>query len=115
MRHLLAEHLLRGELHDPRLAGCSLTITEVKISPDLKNATVYTSELGGKLSGEVMAALQHAAPHLAGWLTREMHLRYAPRLRFVADETFSHAAKIDQLLRDAHRSPAGREDDDGEA
>ena len=115
MRHLLAEHLLRGELHDPRLAGRSLTVAEVRISPDLKNATVYTSELGGGLSDEVAAALQHAAAHLAGWLARQMHLKYAPRLRFVADETVTRAARIDQLLHEAHRAPVDGGSDDGAA
>lgn len=113
MRHLLAEHLLRGELHDPRLAGRSLTVAEVRISPDLRNATVFVAELGGTLSAEAAAALQHAAAHLAGWLTRQMHLKYAPRLHFVADETIAHAARIDRLLHEARRPPQDGEGDDG--
>ena len=64
MRHLLAEDLLRGELHDPRLAGRSLTVAEVRVSRDLKTATVFTTELGGELRPEIAAALQQAAPHL---------------------------------------------------
>ena len=83
MRHLLAEQLLRGELHDPRLAGRSLTVAEVRVSRDLKSATVYTTELGGELTREAAAALQQASAYLGGWLARQMHLKYAPRLQFV--------------------------------
>ncbi|MEK0084934.1 30S ribosome-binding factor RbfA [Benzoatithermus flavus] len=112
MRHLLAERLLRGDLHDPRLRGRSLTISEVRVSRDLKSATVYTAELGGSLDPEVAEALRHAAAHLGGWLAREMHLKYAPKLRFVADETFAQAARIDELLRDARLPHQNDEDDD---
>ncbi len=111
MRHLLAEFLLRGDLHDPRLAGRSLTIAEVRCSRDLKTAVVYTTELGRELSPEAIEALQHASAHLGGWLARQMHLKYAPRLRFVRDETFAHAARIGALLHDAHLHPSVSEDD----
>lgn len=111
MRHLLAEQLLRGELRDPRLAGRSLTVAEVRVSRDLKSATVFTTELGGELSRDVAAALQQASSYLGGWLARQMHLKYAPRLHFVADETFAHAAKIDRLLHEAHRVGATHEED----
>lgn len=112
MRHLLAAYLLRGDLHDPRLRGRSLTVSEVRVSRDLKNATVYAAELGGGLEREVAAALQHAAAHLGGWLAREMHLKYAPKLHFVADETFAQAARIDRLLREAQEPHEQDEDDD---
>jgi ribosome-binding factor A len=114
IRHLLAEQLLRGDLRDPRLAGCNLTVAEVRVSRDLKSATVYATELGGDLSGDAAAALQQAAAYLGGWVARQMHLKYAPRLRFVADETFAYAARIDRLLHEAHSSghPLG-DDQDG--
>ena len=111
MRHLLAEYLLRGDLHDPRLVGRSLTVAEVRVSRDLKTAMVYATELGGELGAETMAALQHASAHLAGWLTRQMHLKYAPKLRFVPDETFAYAARIGALLHGAQRPPAADEDE----
>jgi len=98
MRHLLAEHLGRGEARDPELDGRSLTISEVRLSPDLRAATVFTSELGRPLSEEAAAALRRAAGRLAGRLTREMNLRYAPRLTFVADEVFDYASKIERVL-----------------
>ena len=115
MRHLLAEHLLRGELHDPRLAARSLTVSEVRVSRDLKSATVYASELGRELSAEAADALARAAAHLGGWLARQMHLKHAPRLRFVADETFAHAAHIDRLLREAKRPQPDEDRNDGAA
>lgn len=99
MRHLLAEHLLRGELRDPRLAGTSLTVSEVRVSRDLRNATVFTAALGREPTPEVLAGLQHAAAHLGGWLAREMHLRSAPRLSFVADESFARADRIERLIQ----------------
>ncbi len=117
MRHLLAEHLIRGELHDPRLAGASLTVSEVRVSRDLKSATVFTAALGREPTPEVLAALQRAAAHLGGWLARQMHLKYAPRLQFVADESFARADRVERLI---HPSPIvgadDREDhDDGPA
>jgi ribosome-binding factor A len=116
MRHLLAEQLLRGDLRDPRLANRNLTVAEVRVSRDLKSATVFTTELGGELTQETATALQQAASYLGGWLARQMHLKYAPRLRFVPDETFAYAARIGELLRDA-RLPdrAGEDDADGAA
>ena len=91
-----------------------MTVAEVRVSRDLKSATVFTTELGGELTHEVAAALQQAASYLGGWLARQMHLKYAPRLRFVPDETFAHAARIGQLLQDAQQPlTAGEDDADG--
>ncbi len=113
MRHLLAGYLLRNEIHDPRLEGVSVTVTEVRISRDLRNATVYANELGGELSAPVRAALRAAAPRLAGRLAREMHLKYAPRLAFTADPSFAEAEKIERLLRESLASmPARRDEED---
>jgi len=111
MRHLLAEYLIRGELRDPRLAGRHLTVAEVRVSRDLKAATVFATELGGELTHEVAEALQQAASYLSGWLARQMHLKYAPRLRFIPDETFAYAARIGQLLQDAKQPLPDRKDD----
>jgi len=108
MRHLLAEYLTRGEVHDPRLEGRSLTVSEVRVSPDLRHATVYLSELGRPLSEEARRALQAAAGRLAGRLAREMRLKYAPRLRFLADERFEVADRIERLLREARARDGGR-------
>lgn len=101
IRHLLAEALLRGAVHDPRLSGVSLTVGEVRTTRDLRNAVVFTSELGGPLRPETLAALEHAAPWLSGQVARGMHLKFAPRLRFVADDLYDEAARMDRLLSEA--------------
>lgn len=98
MRHLLAETLMRGEVHDVRLEAASITVAEVRVSRDLKHATVFATELGRPLSADAHAALEQAAPMLAGRLAREMHLKYAPRLRFVADALFDEADRVERLL-----------------
>ena len=81
------------------------------MSRDLKSATVFTTELGGELTQETAAALLQASSYLGGWLARQMHLKYAPRLRFVPDESFAYAARIGQLLHDARLPVRAREDD----
>lgn len=109
LRHILAELLLRGELRDPLLAAAMVTVAEVRISRDLRQATVFVTELGGSLRPEVKAALARAAPYLGGVVGRQMNLKYAPHLSFQADPSFAQAARIDDLLRRA------RPEDDGGA
>jgi ribosome-binding factor A len=101
MRHLLAGHLARGEVHDPGLDGRSITVGEVRVSRDLKTATVYAAELGRPLSPEAEAALVRAAGYLGGRLAREMNMKYAPRIRFVADASFDEAARMEGLISQA--------------
>ena len=100
IRHLLAEALMRGEVHDPRLDGVSVTVGEVRASRDLRQATVYVTELGAAIRPETLAALEHAAPRLAGQVARGIHLKYAPRLHFVADTLFDEAARMERLVRE---------------
>lgn len=113
IRHELARQLTRGETHDPRLDGVSLTVAEVRVSPDLRQATVFVSELGRQLTDEVAAALDDAAPELRGHLARALHLRYAPHLSFVADASFDEADRIGRLLAAARRA-SPRSDDEGD-
>lgn len=98
IRHLLAESLMRGEVHDRRLEAASVTVAEVRVTKDLRHATVFATELGRPLSAAARAALEQAAPQLAGRLARQMHLKYAPRLHFVADALFDEAARIERLM-----------------
>ncbi len=98
MRHELASMLGRGSVHAAGLEEHSLTISEVRISPDMKNATVFTTTLGGLRLAEALAALNLAAPILRGPLARALGLRYAPRLKFIADESFAYAHRIDEIL-----------------
>lgn len=115
MRHVLAEGLMRGELSDPRLDGRSLTVGEVRVSRDLRTATVFVAQLGGALDKEALAALAHAASRLGGQLARTMNLKYAPRLRFVADGTYAHAAHMERLLQDQRAQLRPQDGDDGAA
>jgi ribosome-binding factor A len=114
LRHLLAELLTRGHLREPALADAQLTVSEVRISPDLRHAVVFVTELGGELSPERLEALQRAAPQLRGEAARRMRLKYAPDLSFRPDRSFAEAARIEALLA-SERTAVGldREDDDG--
>lgn len=111
LRHVLAQVLLRDALRDPALAGVSITVTEVRASPDLKNATAYVLPLGGVDADEVVAALKRAAPYLRGQVAHEVDLRYTPTLSFEADRSFEQAERIDELLRG--RPGGGSGDPDG--
>ena len=98
VRHVLAELLMRGDVHDPVLANASLTVTEVRMSRDLRRATVFLTEFGGGLRAETQAALERTAPFLRGEIARRMHLKYAPDLLFRLDSSFEEAARVDRLL-----------------
>ena len=114
LRHVLAELLLRGEVHDPLLAAAHLTISEVRMTPDLRQAVVFVTELGGELRAELSEALARAAPRLRGEAARRLHLRYAPELSFRPDTSFREAARIEALITAERTTLAGRhEDDDG--
>ncbi len=99
IRHILAGALIRGELRDPVLSGVSVTISEVRISPDLKNATAFAMPLGGALIGEVLKALNRSAPFLRSQVGQAMQLRHAPSLTFVEDRSFAEAHHIEALLK----------------
>jgi len=98
MRHALARIFEHG-LHDPALAEVALTVTEVRVSPDLKNATAFIVPLGGSHAADVMAGLKRAEGYLRRALAQAVKLRYAPALHFTLDTSFEHASQIDELLR----------------
>ncbi|HEV2161075.1 MAG TPA: 30S ribosome-binding factor RbfA [Stellaceae bacterium] len=98
MRHALARIFEHG-LHDPALADVALTVTEVRVSPDLKHATVFVVPLSGSHAAEVMAGLKRAEGYLRRALAQAVKLRYAPALHFTLDTSFEHATQIDALLR----------------
>jgi len=98
LRHALARVLAHDGLRDPALAGVSLTVTEVRLSPDLKNATAFVVPLGGgDLDGKV-AALNRAAGFLRAQVGREVALRHLPRLDFAADRSFDEAGRVREIL-----------------
>jgi ribosome-binding factor A len=112
IRHALADLLERGVLRDPRLAGVSVTVSEVRSSPDLRNATAFVAPLGGGDSDAVVAALSRATPFLRRQIARRVRLRYVPDLRFVADPTFDRASRIEALLAEDEKGEGDRAEDD---
>jgi len=118
VRHGLARILARGELRDPALAETTITVTEARMSPDLKHATVFVMPLAGAHSAEVLSGLKRSATFLRGLLAREVTLRFSPTLAFVLDTSFDHASRISELLhrpevqRDVETEPGQAEDED---
>ena len=106
VRHSLADILQRGDIHDPALEGTVVTVPEVRMSPDLRLATVYVMPLGGKGGDEIVAAFDRNKRYLRGEVARRVNLRYAPELRFRLDTSFEEGERVDALLR----SPAVRRD-----
>lgn len=98
VRHALMDILAREEFDDPALHGKSITITEVRISPDLRNATAFAAPLGGADMKAVVEALNRAAGFMRGRLSREVDMRYTPQIRFIPDDSYDEARRIDELL-----------------
>jgi ribosome-binding factor A len=98
IRHALAEMLARGEVHDDVLASHAVTVSEVRMSSDLRLATIYIMPLGGKDLGPVLAALDRNRKYIRGEVAHAVKLKFAPEIRFLADETFDEAERIDRLL-----------------
>jgi ribosome-binding factor A len=99
LRHALAEILRRGDIRDPDLAGVSVTITQVKPSPDMRYATVFCEPLGGQRVKETIAALNKHKGYLRGEMGRLITMKFTPELRFIEDESFAEAQKIETLLK----------------
>ena len=113
LRHALADILRQNEIRDPDLDGVSVTITQVKPSPDMRYATVYCEPLGGQHAGEVIAALNRHKGFLRGEMGHRIAMKFTPDLRFVEDQSFAEAQKIETILK----SPEVQRDlhtDDGE-
>lgn len=98
VRHALSNALARGETRDPALDGVVITVPEVRMSPDLKIATVYVMPLGGGDREGLVKALARDAKLLRREIAGRVSLKYMPELRFRMDETFDEAARIDRLL-----------------
>lgn len=111
IRHALSDILLRGETHIPALDGISITVSEVRVAPDLKNANAYVMPLGGHRKEEILKMLIDHAPHLRALLARRIDLRYMPKIWYKLDESYEEAHKINQLLSSViAKSPEGDED-----
>ncbi len=108
LRHVLAEVLGRDELRDPAMQGVSVTISEVRVGPDLRRATAFVMPLGGGDVVEIVAALNRAAGYIRGRVSRMVNLKFAPSFVFEADTAFDEGSKINALLR---QGLAGRDGD----
>jgi len=120
LRHALAKIFREGECRDPALRDTSIAVTEVRMSPDLRNATAFVVPLGGENTPEIIAGLKRSSAFLRRLVAREVPLRYAPRLVFALDGAFAQADRIAALLarpevaRDLGR-PGERTEKDGDA
>jgi ribosome-binding factor A len=110
IRHELAEMLSRGDVHDPVIEAHMITVPEVRMSPDLRLATIYVMPLGGRDEDEVLGALERNKRYMRGEIARRVNLKFAPEIRFRIDERFDEAERIEKLLR----TPEVRRDLDGE-
>ncbi len=96
---MLSSLFMRGEFRDPELADAKITVTEVRISPDLKNATAFVARLGRTDVAALLPALKRVAPYLRTQIAHEMRLRVAPAVSFQPDTTLDYAMHVDALLK----------------
>ena len=106
IRHALSDMLTRGDVHDPVIEGHLITVPEVRMTADLRLATIYIMPLAGRDAEEVVAAFERHKKFLRGEIAHRVNLKFAPDIRFRIDERFAEAERIDKLLR----SPAVKRD-----
>jgi ribosome-binding factor A len=99
VRHILSEILMRGDVHDDVLASHLVSVTEVRMSPDLKHATVFVKPLLGADEEKVLKALRTNTAYFQSEVAKRVNLKYAAKLKFLPDESFDEGARIDALLR----------------
>jgi ribosome-binding factor A len=99
VRHALADMLTRGEVHDPVIEGHLITVPEVRMTADLRLATIYVMPMGGRDAEEVVAAFERHKKFLRAELAHRINLKFAPDIRFRVDERFAEAERIEKLLR----------------
>jgi len=112
LRHALAEIIARADFRDPDLMDASVSVSEVRVSPDLRNATVFVSDLGGNNTDSVVGGLNRAAGHIRHEYSRVSTTKYIPRFGFKRDDALDEALKINRLLQDP-KVQADLQDDDG--
>lgn len=116
LRHVIVETLQQGKFHSEDLIDSrSITVTEVRPSPDLKNATVYVLSLGGMNMDRILPALNEAAGYFQKEINRKVRLKSTPRLTFKIDKSFEQAERIENLLRDAPGTDKHARKTDGNA
>jgi ribosome-binding factor A len=99
VRHALSDLFARGAVHDPVLQAHTITVPEVRMSADLRIATIYVMPLGGRDQAAIVAALERNAKFLRGEIATRINLKFAPEIRFRIDERFDEAERIERLLR----------------
>src|SRR3954462_2970876 len=102
VRHVLSEILQRGDVHDETLASHMVSITEVRMSPDLRHATVFVKPLLGKDEEAVLKALRTNTAYLQREVAGRVRMRFAAKLKFLADESFDEGSHVDKLLKNPH-------------
>ena len=113
IRHAVAEMLARGDVHDPVIETHLITVPEVRMSADLRLATIYVMPLGGRDQAQVLAAFERNRRYLRGEIAHRVNLKFAPDIRFLIDERFDEVERIEKLLRTpAVRRDLGRGEDD---
>ena len=110
VRHAVAEMLTRGDVHDPVIEGHLITVPEVRMTPDLRLATIYIMPLAGRDTDKVIAAFERNKKFIRGEIAHAVNLKFAPDIRFHIDNRFEEAERIDKLLR----SPEVKRDLDDE-
>ena len=103
LRHIIAEVMSRGHFHNEALLDAHVTVAEVRVTPDLKQAKAYVMSLGGADMDKILPALNEDAYVFQKEISRQPNLKFTPKIRFVRDESFDEAQKIDQILRGVSR------------
>ena len=114
IRHVLSDIFMRGESNAAGLHGVSITVSEVRVSPDLKNATAYVMPLGGENKEALLEVLKEAAPEIRHLISKRMKLRYTPKIFFSLDQSFDEAQRINNLLKKPEVARDLARPDDGE-
>lgn len=114
VRHALADMLTRGDVHDPVIERHMITIPEVRITADLRLATIYVMPLGGRDAEEVVAAFERHKKFLRAEIAHRINLKFAPDIRFRVDDRFTEAERIDKLLHSPEVQRDLKHDEDGE-
>lgn len=114
VRHALADMLARGDVHDPVIEGRMITIPEVRVTADLRLATIYVVVFGGRGADEVIAAFERHRKFLRAEIAQRINLKFAPDIRFRIDDRFAEAERIDKLLRSPEVKRDLKHDEGGE-
>lgn len=100
VRHALSEIFLHGKIYEPEVAGVSITVPEVRISPDLRNATAYVFPLAGQAPEGFLEALNRISPQINHMVAHKIKIKFAPRITFKIDNSFEQANRIENLFGD---------------